>query len=73
MRPIIGVTTSISEDEAVLQLNRTYTDALLAAGAAPLLLPPTDSPGTPLSWRCARLCWTKARFRSWASAGDYRC
>lgn len=44
MRPIIGVTTSVSEDEAVLQLNCTYTDALIAAGAAPILLPPTDSP-----------------------------
>lgn len=41
MRPVIGITTHISDDERTLQNNRTYSDALLAVGALPLLLPAT--------------------------------
>lgn len=42
MLPVIGVTTSINEDESVLQMNRSYIAALMQAGAAPLLLPPAE-------------------------------
>ena len=44
MRPIIGVTTSLSDDENLMQLNRTYTSALFSAGALPVLLPVTTDP-----------------------------
>lgn len=44
MRPIIGVTTSLSDDEGLMQLNRTYTSALFSAGALPLLIPATMDP-----------------------------
>ncbi len=43
MRPIIGITTSITQDEGVHQMNRCYTEALLAVGAVPVMLPlPSD-------------------------------
>lgn len=37
--PVIGVTTSITEDESILQLNRSYVSALTRAGTLPILLP----------------------------------
>lgn len=39
--PIIGVTTSITEDESILQLNRSYISALTHSGTLPVLLPAT--------------------------------
>lgn len=42
MLPVIGVTMSINEDESILQMNRSYIAALMQAGAAPLMLPPTE-------------------------------
>ncbi len=42
MRPIIGITTSISEDERTLQLNQCHTQLLLQAGALPIVLAPTE-------------------------------
>lgn len=39
--PVIGVTTSITEDESILQLNRSYISALTRAGTLPVLLPAT--------------------------------
>lgn len=42
MLPVIGVTTSVNEDESILQMNRSYIAALMQAGAAPLMLPPTE-------------------------------
>lgn len=42
--PIIGITTSITEDEAVLQMNRSYISAVAHTGALPLLLPMTEDP-----------------------------
>lgn len=44
MAPIIGITTSINAEETVLEMNRTYTDAIMHAGAIPVLLPPTENP-----------------------------
>lgn len=41
MRPVIGVTMSISEDESICQMARCYTEALIHAGALPVLLPLT--------------------------------
>lgn len=42
MQPIIGITTSLSDDESLLQLNRTYTRAISHAGGIPILLPTCD-------------------------------
>ena len=44
MKPVIGLTTSINEDESVLMMNRSYISAVTAAGALPVLLPATDDP-----------------------------
>lgn len=44
MQPLIGITTHLSEDERTIQNNRTYSDALIAAGAIPVLLPVTNDP-----------------------------
>lgn len=44
LRPIIGVTTNLNDDENAMQLNCTYTNALLRAGALPVLLPVTGDP-----------------------------
>ncbi len=41
MRPVIGITTSISEDERTLQLNQCHTKLLFSLGALPILLPVT--------------------------------
>ncbi|MBQ8202383.1 MAG: gamma-glutamyl-gamma-aminobutyrate hydrolase family protein [Clostridia bacterium] len=41
MRPLIGITTVISDDEKTLQLGQSNTKVLLEAGALPVLLPPT--------------------------------
>ena len=42
MQPIIGITTSLSEDETILQMNRSYTGAVAGAGGIPVLLPITE-------------------------------
>lgn len=42
--PIIGITTSLNEDENVLMMNRSYPEALACTGALPLLLPATEDP-----------------------------
>ena len=44
MKPIIGITTHLSDDERTMQLNRTYSNALIKAGALPVLLPATTDP-----------------------------
>lgn len=44
MQPIIGITTSISEDESLLQMNRSYTQAIACNGALPVLLPASTAP-----------------------------
>ncbi len=41
--PIIGITTSVNEDESVLQMNRSYPAAIAQAGGLPVLLPLTGS------------------------------
>lgn len=41
MRPMIGITTSISEDERTLQLNQCYTKLLFSLGVLPVILPAT--------------------------------
>lgn len=41
MRPVIGITPHLSEDERTMQLGRTYTDVLLHMGALPVILPAT--------------------------------
>lgn len=46
MRPIIGITTNLSEDESSMQLSRSYAKALLRHGALPVLLPAVTDPDT---------------------------
>lgn len=41
MRPVIGITTHLSDDERTMQLGRTYTDVMLHMGALPMMLPAT--------------------------------
>jgi len=41
MHPVIGLTTSLSDDETVCQMNRSYTEAIRHAGGLPVLLPAT--------------------------------
>lgn len=45
MRPVIGVTTNVIESESVWHIRRTFTDAVIAAGGLPLLLPATTDAG----------------------------
>ncbi len=45
MRPVIGITTSISEDERTFQLNQCHTKLLFSLGALPILLPATTDAG----------------------------
>lgn len=40
--PIIGITTSVNEDESILQMNRSYPGAIAQAGGLPVLLPPME-------------------------------
>lgn len=42
MQPIIGITTSLTDDEQLLQMNRSYTGAVSGAGGIPILLPITE-------------------------------
>lgn len=44
MRPIIGITTNVLDNECSFQINRTFSDAIIAAGGLPMLLPATDDP-----------------------------
>lgn len=44
MRPVIGITTNVLNEETSFQINRTFSDALIAAGALPILLPATTDP-----------------------------
>ena len=41
MRPVIGITTHLSEDERTMSLGRTYTDVMRHMGTLPILLPAT--------------------------------
>ncbi len=41
MRPVIGITTHLSEDERTMQLGRTYSEVMLQMGALPVMLPAT--------------------------------
>lgn len=41
MRPVIGITTHLSEDERTMSLGRTYSDVLIHLGAVPMMLPAT--------------------------------
>lgn len=54
MQPIIGITTSISEDESLLQMNRSYVRAISAADALPVLLPATEDASVIASY--AQMC-----------------
>lgn len=54
MQPIIGVTTSISDDENLLQLNRSYTGAIIQAGGTPILLPACEDSES--IKRCSAIC-----------------
>lgn len=42
MKPMIGVTTSISDDETILQMNMTYIQAVRKAGGIPVMLAPAE-------------------------------
>lgn len=54
MQPIIGITTSLSEDESLLQMNRSYTEALASNGALPVLLPASTAKDAILQY--AQMC-----------------
>ena len=54
MQPIIGITTSISEDESFLQMNRSYIRAISAADALPILLPASEDASVVSSY--AQMC-----------------
>lgn len=41
MRPVIGITTHLSEDERTMSMGRTYSDVLIHLGAVPVMLPAT--------------------------------
>ncbi len=53
-KPVIGITPGFRDEEHSLVLNKGYADALLAAGAVPVLLPLTEDPGVLQS--CIELC-----------------
>ena len=53
-KPVIGITPGLRDEEHSLVLNKGYADALLAAGAVPVLLPLTEYPGVLQS--CIELC-----------------
>ncbi|MBQ2953314.1 MAG: gamma-glutamyl-gamma-aminobutyrate hydrolase family protein [Clostridia bacterium] len=46
MKPIIGVTSSITADALILQMNRSYPESIAQAGGAALLLPATEDADT---------------------------
>ena len=43
-RPLIGITSSLNDEETRISVNRNFHDVLLAAGAMPVLLPITGEP-----------------------------
>ena len=54
MKPVIGVTPSFDSEHKRYQLNEDYMQAVLRAGALPLILPLTDDQET-LDEACSRL------------------
>ena len=42
MKPLIGLTPSISDNKKLLNMNRDYMDAVQRSGALPVVLPATD-------------------------------
>lgn len=46
MKPIIGITTSVAPDTLLLQMNRSYPQAIEHAGGVALLLPATENAET---------------------------
>ena len=43
MRPVIGLTPSVSDNKKQLTMNRDYSDAVQRSGALPVILPVTDN------------------------------
>lgn len=41
-KPLIGITSALKDDESYFLINREFFEALIAAGASPVLLPLTD-------------------------------
>ena len=46
MKPLIGLTPSISDNHKQIVLNRDYAEAVRRSGAVPVILPMTDDPET---------------------------
>ena len=42
MKPLIGLTPSMSDNKKQLTMNRDYTDAVQRSGALPVVIPMTD-------------------------------